>query len=75
MRRRYHKRPKPVRRETPLLIECHGDTSPDPARVAIGNDTYLFAEDAGGRKVAPVADEDHIACFLARPEMYRPASR
>jgi len=71
-RRSYNKRPEPVRRKDPVIIECIGNVD-GPVSVVIGNETYLFGEGRGGRREAPVYIEDHIECFLARPEMYRAA--
>lgn len=70
-RRSYREKVKPPRRERPVVIECHGVTRDEPFCVHQGNQEYEFARDGAGRLVTSVAIEDHIACFLARPEMYR----
>ncbi|MPZ36677.1 MAG: hypothetical protein GEU95_01220 [Rhizobiales bacterium] len=72
-RRRYWQRAKPklIRRERPVMIECHGAPNIDPVVVTLGSESYRFHSGPRGKKVAPVYVEDHIACFLARPEMYR----
>ena len=69
-RRRFRTKVEPVRRERPALIECFGTRATNVA-VPLGNETYLFLPDGRGRKVAHVELEDHIACFLARADMYR----
>lgn len=68
-RRRRYQKPKVLLREEPVAIECHG--AEDPFMVSIGKERYAFGEDAQGRLVTQVFVEDHIACFLARSEMYR----
>lgn len=69
---RFLRREVTQRRERPELIECYGQTSAH-VEVHIGNDRYTFLEDRRGRLVAQINRDDHIECFLARPEMYRVA--
>lgn len=71
-RRRYRKRPEPAARKQPVTIECFG-VPDDREEVTVhqGNQVYEFRIDGVGRLVTQVFMEDHIACFLARPEMYR----
>lgn len=56
-----------------MIIECVLKRA-EPVVVPIGNETYSFADDGTGRKVAEVWLESHIESFLAVPHLYREVS-
>ncbi len=53
------------------LVECKQGN----AEVTAGGTAYAFQKDVYGRFVATIDDTRHLACFLAREDMYREVPR